>query len=317
MIYGIYFKPIQRIVYVGQTFQGGRKRYYDHWRHAHSADRTDRLHTFMRQYSEDQFELQVLAEGDYSRAELNDLEAGYINKYQTLALNDNSDEDIYRLNTYSRTGVINYHPLPKAVDWYDNNKQFIQTFESIVQAETQTGVNCVNISHCCNYSQTKTTKGWFRFHGDDTALEDSYRPGVACPVARVDQFTLDVIEVYPSIQKAEKIFGVNQGLIGQVCRGERYAGGGYLWRYVGKPEPTLNPKLTKIKTGVAKVDVNTKQVLKKYLSTTDAAKDCGIAATGINHAAQAPLKKTSGGFYWIKPFDYRILLQQGEIYEED
>lgn len=317
IIYGIYFKPIQKIVYIGQTIQSGRKRYYDHWRHAQSKDRNDRLHTFMSKYTMDDFDFQILLSGDYTRTELNELETNFIQKYKTLYLGDNSEADQYRLNSYKQSGIIKYHPTPKPVDWYDNNKQLVQTFESIVQAEEITGVNCVNISHCCNYLQTKTIKGWFRFHGDSTPLQDSYRPGIAKPVARIDQFTLEILDVYPSIQKAEKIFGVNQGLIGQVCRGERYAGGGYLWRYVGEPEPTLNPNLTKIKTGIAQVDTVTKQVIKKYISTNEANLHTGLSTTGINHAAQKPLHATSGGFYWIKPTDYRKLIQEGVITDDN
>lgn len=316
-IYGIYFKPIQKIVYVGQTIQSGRKRYYDHWRHAQSCDRNDKLHSFMHQYTMDDFEFQILLTGEYSRSELNELEVNYIQMYDTLSRNDNSSDDVYRLNSYKQSNVIQYHPHPKQVDWYNNTKQFVQTFNSIVEAEEKTGVNCVNISHCCNYLQTKTVKGWFRFHGDETPLEESYRPGIARPVARIDQFTLEILETYPSIQKAERIFGVNQCLIGQVCRGERYAGGGYLWCYVGEPIPTLNPTLKKIKTGVAQVDIKTKQVIRRFISIAEAHLVTNINMSGISHAAQHPLQNTSGGFYWIRPNDYRILIEKGEITDDN
>ena len=73
-IYGIKYIPTDKIIYIGQTIQSGKKRWYDHIRQALRNEKTDKLHTFMKQEGVENFEFIILFEDECSKEELNKLE---------------------------------------------------------------------------------------------------------------------------------------------------------------------------------------------------------------------------------------------------
>ena len=96
-IYGIKYIPADKIIYIGQTIQSGKKRWYGHIRQALCKEKTDKLHMFMKQEGVENFDFIILFETECSKEELNKLEELYIQQFDTY-------ENGY--NTYKKSGVI-------------------------------------------------------------------------------------------------------------------------------------------------------------------------------------------------------------------
>lgn len=306
-IYGIKYKPENRIIYIGQTIQKGRKRWWDHLREAYEEKSSDKLHSFMREHLSQEFEFIVIKELECSKEELNQLEEFYINEFDTY---NNG------YNTYKKSSCINLNTHGKTVLWFDNNRQYIGSYDSIVAASRASQVDTVNIGHCCNHIQTKTIKGWFRFEGDLTPLEDSYRLGTSLAVEKLDPFTFDIIKTYPSLQQAEHAENITPGYLSAVCLGKRYGAKGFPYRYKDETLRHTYYGGAKVKTGVAQVDKDTKIVIAKFLTCEDAAKITHLNRDTITRARHNGFK-SSLGYIWIDSKDYLELLEKGEIFEND
>lgn len=306
-VYGIKYKPEDRIIYIGQTIQPGNRRWYEHIRQAKRSEKTDKFHTFLRQNDITQFEFIVLEELECTKEELNHLEEYYINMFDTY-------NNGYNSLPYSNCIHLNVHG--SQVIWYNNDRLYQGTFQTMTAAEKASGVNAVNISHCCNHLQTKTTNGWFRFIDDPTVLSDSYRPGIALAVNKLDPFTLEILKTYPSLQQAELAENITKGYLSAVCNGKRYSAKGFIYQYQDETKRVAYSGSRKVKSGIAQVDPNTKIVLNKFLTCEDAAKILKVNQDTISRARHNGMKP-SIGYIWIDAFDYYNLLLQGEIFENE
>ena len=306
-IYGIKYIPENRIIYIGQTIQSGNRRWYEHIRQAKISEKTDKLHTFLKQNDITQFEFIILEELDCTKQELNDLEEYYISMFDTY---NNG------YNSLPRSNCINLNTHGSQVVWYDNNKLYKGLFNTITAAEKASGINAINISHCCNHLQTKTSKGWFRFINDTTSLEESYRSGTSLEVNKLDPFTLEVLKTYPSLQQAELTENIAPGYLSAVCNGKRYSAKGYIYQYKDENKRIPYSGSRKVKSGIAQVDPNTKIVLNKFLTCEDAAKILKVNQDTITRARHNGMRK-SIGYIWIDAFDYNDLLLKGEIFENE
>lgn len=307
-IYGIKYKPEDKIIYIGQTIQPGRKRWWDHLREAYEEQSTDELHNFMRKHLSQEFEFVIIKELECSKEELNNLEEFYIQEFDTY---NNG------YNTYKKSGCINLNTKGKTVLWFDNNKNYINSYESIVAASRASAVDIVNISHCCNHYQTKTSKGWFRFEGDLTPLEDSYRLGTSLEVEKLDPFTYDIIQTYSSLQQAEQAENITKGYLSAVCSGKRYAAKGFPYRYKDETlRHEYHGSTRQVKTGIAQVDKDTKMVIAKFLTCEDAARITNFNRDTITRARHNNCRP-SLGYIWIDARNYLNLLEKGEIFEND
>ena len=105
-IYGIKEKSTGRIIYIGQTIQSGKKRFYDHFRAAQKKDKTDSFHLFLKNKTQDDFEFVVLEDNILDKQLLNEREEYYISLYDTI----NSG-----YNTYSKSNTINLNQYGKKV----------------------------------------------------------------------------------------------------------------------------------------------------------------------------------------------------------
>lgn len=305
-IYGIKYKPEDRIIYVGQTIQPGRGRWWDHLREAYKEQSTDALHTFMRKYSSTDFEFVIIKELECSKQELNILEEFYIQEFDTY---NNG------YNTYKKSGCINLNTRGKTVLWFNNNREYIGSYNSIVAASRASKVDVNKVSHCCNHLQTKTSQGWFRFEGDLTPLEDSYRLGTSLAVEKLDPFTYDVIQTYSSLQQAEQAEGITKGYLSAVCSGKRYAAKGFPYRY---KDETLRQAYTgsrHIKSGIAQIDKDSHIVLAKFLTCEQASNILNMKQDTISRARHT--HKPALGYIWVDAYEYLELLNKGEIFEDE
>lgn len=306
-IYGIKYIPENRIIYIGQTIQSGKKRWYEHIRQAKKEERTDKFHIFLKNHNIEDFEFVVLEETDCTKEELNNLESYYIQTFDTYNRGYNSlkQSNCVRLNNHG-TEVI----------WYDLNKNYQGTFPTMTAAEEVSKVNSINISHCCNHLQTKTSNGWFRFVGDLSPLEESYRPGVAFAVDKLDPFTLEVLKTYPSLQIAEQVENITKGYLSAVCSGKRYGAHGFPYQYVDKTKQQPYSGSRHVKSGIAQVDPKTMIVLNKFLTCESAAQILNLNKETISKARHNGLKPCLG-YIWVDAFEYAELLMKGIIFENE
>lgn len=305
-IYAFYFIPEERIIYVGQTKQPGNSRWQDHWNAVKCHESQSKFYTFLREHKEEEFKQIILEEGYFTLQEINDLEEFYIKKYDTI---NNG------YNTLQRSRQAIEFVGGREVDYYDNNKNFVCTFETMAEASRVTGVDVANISHCCTYYCDKTAKGWFRYKGDNTPLKDPYRSGIKTKVQQLDPFTLEVIKEYDSLQIAEQTLDITRGYLSQACKGRKYSGKGFRWQY---SDPSMRQEYTGslkgVRCGVAQVDKNTKEVLHFFLSPQDAQDFIGVPnGQEIKRAKNLPLVKSSYGYYWVSSIDYLDLIKEGKI----
>lgn len=306
-IYAIKDLTTDKIIYIGQTIQSGKKRFYDHFRAARDNLKTDRFHSFLASRKIEEFEFIILEDNIEDKELLNQREEYYIDYYDTINMG---------YNTYKQSNAVNLHPNPKKVLWYDNNQQYVKTFESIVAAEEETGVNACNISHCCNHLQDKTSQGWFRFEDDNTPLRIPERCGTSHRVQKLDPFTREVLHTYDSLKQAEETEGIIKGYLSFVCNGSKYSAKGFLYQFEEESlqKPYIGGKT--VKTGVAQVDKNTKHVLARFLSCEDCANILGLSKQTILHARNH-YPKISVGYIWVRGDKYKELLDKGEIIEDE
>lgn len=305
-IYGIIYIPENKVVYIGQTIQPGKKRWYEHIRQALKGEKTDQMHVFMKEQGIQNFKWEILFEGECDKEILNQKEAEYIEEFDTY---NNG------FNTYKQSNCINLNRKGRKVLWFNNNRQYIGTYDSMVLAAAASGVHSVNVSHCCNHLQTKTSNGWFRLEGDLTPLEDSYRLGTNLQIDKLDPFTLEVIKTYPSLQQAEQAENIPSGYLSAVCKGKRYGAKCFPYRYNDERLRCEYTGSRHIKSGIAQVDPTTGIVLHKFLNCEDAAKFLGLNQQTISRARHTNV--LSFGYRWVDAFDYKELLEKGEIFENE
>lgn len=106
----------------------------------------------------------------------------------------------------------------KPVDMYTLNKEYVRSFDSMKQAEEETGARASNISACC-LGKVKAANGYiFRFKGDSIDLYDCNVKTRNKSVYVQDLSTKD-LKIFPSKNKASKETGVGYHMIEQLCEG--------------------------------------------------------------------------------------------------
>ena len=73
-IYAIKDLTTNQIIYIGQTIQSGKKRFYDHFRAAQSKLKKDRFHSFLASRKIEEFEFIMLEDNIEDKQLLNQRE---------------------------------------------------------------------------------------------------------------------------------------------------------------------------------------------------------------------------------------------------
>lgn len=106
----------------------------------------------------------------------------------------------------------------KSVDMYSKDKQFIKTFNSMVDAASEIKADKTNISACC-LGKAKSVKGYiFRFHGDSIDLYPCISKTQKQSVFIYD-LSGNLLNTYPSKNKASKETGIGYHMIENYCNG--------------------------------------------------------------------------------------------------
>lgn len=137
-------------------------------------------------------------------------------------------EDSFDTYRAEPKAVKNYKTLPyknepfynqsKKVDMYSKDKEFLKTFNSMVEAATEINAKKGNISACC-LGKAKSVKGYiFRFHGDLIDIYPCEGKTQKQPILVYD-LSGNLLNTYPSKNKASKEIGINYHKIEDYCDG--------------------------------------------------------------------------------------------------
>ena len=101
---------------------------------------------------------------------------------------------------------------------YSKDKEFLKTFNSMVEAATEINAKKGNISACC-LGKAKSVKGYiFRFHGDLIDIYPCEGKTQKQPILVYD-LSGNLLNTYPSKNKASKEIGINYHKIEDYCDG--------------------------------------------------------------------------------------------------
>ena len=144
-------------------------------------------------------------------------------------LKKNDKENTHRLIQMSKENMI-------PVNQYDLHGNFIKQFNSILEAEKETGANHVVIIRCCKRHKNSKSAGGFQWRyandcddiGNISYESKSGRPKKVCQY----DTEMRLIKIWDSISIAAKELGLKASNITVVCRGgKQKTCGGYIWRY--------------------------------------------------------------------------------------
>lgn len=189
---------------------------------------------------------------------------------------------------------------------YSRCGEFIEKYNSIVEAANQNGLFYSAISACCRnvvktagnfiwrYANEQLTQEYIDWCNTDES-DDKKIP--------IKQYAMDgkFIEEYESAEYASRMFGFDAPSIRQCCKYNRRSSHGFIWQY-------SNVELTKeyvqwCNSGLSDRFVSVTQYelsgkfIKEFDSMTLASESTGISVQGISNCCNN-INKTSGNYIW-------------------
>nr|QBK86638.1 MAG: HNH endonuclease [Marseillevirus LCMAC102] len=173
----------------------------------------------------------------------------------------------------------------------------ISTYKSVADAARDAGVSHTAILDACNKKKHVYTIVDCLWRYTSDPLQLSELKDIKRLKRSVVKYSLsgEQLQTYSSMSEAAKNVNVHPSAISDACRKKIKTAAGYVWRYQGESCPTEN-----VKVGcVMKVEQLTKQgeIIKVWISISDAAKILNIASTHISSVCKGK-RKTSGGYVW-------------------
>lgn len=122
------------------------------------------------------------------------------------------------------------------VNQYDLKGNFIKTFNSILEAQYESGANHSTIIRCCKrYKNAKSAGGYqWRYSNDCNDIgEIKYEINNVGQCRKVEQYDNDMnlLKIWNSISDAANSIGLNASNITATCSGKQKTAGGYIWKY--------------------------------------------------------------------------------------
>lgn len=120
----------------------------------------------------------------------------------------------------------------RRVDQISLDGEFIRTFDSAKDAESETGALRSKICMCCKGNR-KTAGGYKWRYTDGFGLKDIYGPKPS-RVRKIAQYSIkgDLIAIYKSQSHAHRETGFSAGAIAKACKSGRNEFAGYVWKYI-------------------------------------------------------------------------------------
>lgn len=122
----------------------------------------------------------------------------------------------------------------QCVDQYTPEGDFIKRWESITEAEKETGVYCKSISNCCN-GRSRIGGGFIWKHATlNSPIIEKIEPykGIKRKTIKVNQYNLseEYIQTWESMTLAGKTLGIDISMISACCKNKLNTAGGYIWK---------------------------------------------------------------------------------------
>ena len=209
--------------YIGQTINSLSQRSKNGCHYKNSTY----FYNAIQKYGFENFKWEIF--GEFPIEELSQNEIEFIKEYNTVVpfgYNIRTEEQSlgYTKNTTTQK---------KAVNKYDLDGNFIQSFESIKDAAKDNNVQPNAISRCCRKITKRSGDYIYRYSDDTSDIKSvSKQQSNSCPVIQYD-LDMNYIATYPSLHQAGVAIGKPKAdnNIRLVCRGDRNKAYGFTWRF--------------------------------------------------------------------------------------
>lgn len=126
--------------------------------------------------------------------------------------------------------IKEFHNIP--VCQYDIYGTFIKRYNSIGEAELETGTSRTSIGNCC-HRRIKIANGFIWRRDDDILTEEDVKWCNESINKSVTQYSLSgkFIKRYDAVKIAAKELNIDETGISRCCKDNQKSAGGYLWRY--------------------------------------------------------------------------------------
>lgn len=279
--------------YIGQTIDFDVRKHTHIHRRDKYCDVNSVFHKALDKYGEDEFEWAILMTVP-GKEFANTAERAMIKKYNT-----------YKPNGYNLTkggdGGSMWNAMPVVCLTLDG--KFVKRYDSASEASFD-GFYEGGVLRSCRDATSETKGHIFMFESDykkygGRRKADRRLPNFAREIYQCDMDG-NLIKKFRMVSDAEKELGICHSGIINCARGIYKSAGGYIFVYPEDyPIKNIEKHRKKVKgRKIAKVDVNTGEILASYDRTTDAARELGGSYKFIHKVLDNP-KKTAYGYRWI------------------
>jgi hypothetical protein len=184
----------------------------------------------------------------------------------------------------------------KKVFQYDLKGNFIKEWDSAEKASKSINRSLSNISSACT-GRNKTAGGFIWKYPGDTDFSLNMLPDKTNE-KKVIQYDLkgNLIKEWGSIQQASKALNIADSSMTAVCKGRLKTSGGFIWKYLGDNDLSLNLVPGKVKKAVIQYDLK-RNFIKEWGSIREASKSLNICESSISMVCTGKYK-TAGEFIW-------------------
>lgn len=277
--------------YIGKTTNLERRKYT----HIHGNGSYSLFHDEIIKYGSDCLRWEILETTD-SAEKAKELEQKYIKQFDSLVPNG------YNVAVGGQGNGASY--CAKAVVSFDLNGNYLNRYDSAVDAEIETGCIASDVAYCCRGKIKRSRDKMFMYESDYLKYgpPKSYEKPEFGSVKAVVQCDLsgNLVAEFKSLKDASELTGTCRTTISGVLSGTYKQANGFIWVYK-EDFPIKNiasHQHRKKGIKIAQVDKNTGEILNVYDRIADAGRALGVNYKCIHKALDNP-KATSYGFRWI------------------
>lgn len=142
--------------------------------------------------------------------------------------------DGYNKNDGGDNSIYATAQTKKPIYCYNLNGEFIKKYESLSDAERDTGISNSNISRAAKTKGRTKNYLWTYVYHENISPYERYLGDVGKNSGKtIYQFDkqMNFIQEFVSAKEAERITGINNSSINQVCNKKRKSAGGYIWKF--------------------------------------------------------------------------------------
>ncbi len=203
---------------------------------------------------------------------------------------------VFRYETDTYGGEYANFSKTKKVSQYSVEGILLKTYDSVIQAYNETGINANSISKCALFEKRFASGFVWRYEGGEYKGEYIKRI-MTIAVHQYDK-SGDFIQAFETITAAAESLNIAGAAIGKCISGQSKTSGGYVWRY--KDEPYHGEYKDHHQQGkpIAQLDKQG-NVMATFISIRDAVKATGIPQSKIQKNIVGETE-SAGDYVWRK-----------------